>query len=177
LIERLRVARPEARFLELVHRLDRDTSGVLLVAKKRAALLALHATLREGQADKRYLVLAKGRWRDAKRRVELPLARFVTRSGEREVRVEHGDGRMARTVFYRRRVWPKATPPVSLLDSLREQPWTRWVVVGLGVVIVVGLGWLGWSAWKGRYESQGNMAFAQARTLVAQAGAPGAPVE
>src|SRR5258706_1978904 len=107
LIERLRAARPDARFLELVHRLDRDTSGVLLVAKKRAALLALHATLREGEADKRYLVLVKGRWRDVKRRVELPLAKFVT-GGERQVRVEHAGGRMARTVFYRRRGWTKA---------------------------------------------------------------------
>ncbi len=76
LIEQLRADRPQARFLELVHRLDRDTSGVLLVAKKRAALLALHATLREGGAQKRYLVLVKGRWRDATRRVELPLAKF-----------------------------------------------------------------------------------------------------
>jgi len=117
LIERLRAARPEARFLELVHRLDRDTSGVLLVAKKRAALLALHATLREGQADKRYLVLVKGRWRDAKRRVELPLARFVTGGGERQVRVEHASGRMARTVFYRRRIWPRAAPALSLLEA------------------------------------------------------------
>ena len=147
LIERLRAARPDARFLELVHRLDRDTSGVLLVAKKRAALLALHATLREGHADKRYLVLVRGRWRDAKRRVELPLAKFVTSGGERrqcqpmrrlgrqekEQRLdqqvhgrerpkvvggfEHASGRMARTVFYRRRVWPKATPPLSLLEA------------------------------------------------------------
>jgi 23S rRNA pseudouridine955/2504/2580 synthase len=117
LIERLRAARPDARFLELVHRLDRDTSGVLLVAKKRAALRALHATLREGQADKRYLVLAKGRWRDAKRRVELPLAKFVTGGGEREVRVERSGGRMASTVFYRRRVWANAAPPVSLLEA------------------------------------------------------------
>ncbi len=116
LIERLRAARPDARFLELVHRLDRDTSGVLLVAKKRAALLALHATLREGEADKRYLVLVRGRWRDAKRRVELPLAKFVT-GGERQVRVEHAGGRMARTVFYRRRVWTKAASPVSLLEA------------------------------------------------------------
>src|SRR5947199_1331757 len=60
LIERLRASRPGARFLELVHRLDRETSGVLLVAKKRAALLGLHATLREGLADKRYLVLVQG---------------------------------------------------------------------------------------------------------------------
>src|SRR5439155_27294135 len=83
LIERLRAARPDARFLELVHRLDRDTSGVLLVAKKRAALLAFHATLREGRADKRYLVLVKGGWRDRKRRVELPLRRFVTSGVDR----------------------------------------------------------------------------------------------
>jgi 23S rRNA pseudouridine955/2504/2580 synthase len=117
LIERLRAARPDARFLELVHRLDRDTSGVLLVAKTRAALLALHATLREGQADKRYFVLVKGRWRDAKRRVELPLAKFVTGDGERQVRVEPSVGRMARTVFYRRRVWANASPPASLLEA------------------------------------------------------------
>jgi 23S rRNA pseudouridine955/2504/2580 synthase len=117
LIERLRAGRPNARFLELVHRLDRDTSGVLLVAKKRAALLALHATLREGLADKRYLVLVRGRWRDAKRRVELPLVKFVTGSGERQVRVEHAGGRVACTVFYRRQVWPDAAPPVSLLEA------------------------------------------------------------
>ena len=64
LIERLRHARPEAKLLELVHRLDRDTSGVLLVAKKRAALVALHEQLREGRTDKRYLVLVRGNWRD-----------------------------------------------------------------------------------------------------------------
>src|SRR5262249_32004448 len=62
LIERLRRARPDARFLELVHRLDRDTSGVLLVAKKRSVLTALHAELRAGKVDKRYLVLVRGVW-------------------------------------------------------------------------------------------------------------------
>ncbi len=56
-----------------MHRLDRDTSGVLLVAKKRAALTALHAQLRDGDVDKRYLVLVRGKWRDAMRRVELAL--------------------------------------------------------------------------------------------------------
>jgi len=117
LIEQLRAARPEARFLELVHRLDRDTSGVLLIAKKRAALVALHATLREGVADKRYLVMVRGRWRDAKRRVELPLTRFLTGAGERKVRVERDGGKAARTVFYRRRVWAAAEPPVSLLEA------------------------------------------------------------
>src|SRR5688572_10415330 len=62
-IEQLRRERPQARFLELVHRLDRDTSGVLLVAKKRSALTALHAQLREGRAQKFYLTLVAGRWR------------------------------------------------------------------------------------------------------------------
>ena len=117
LIEQLRAARPQARFLELVHRLDRDTSGVLLVAKKRAALLALHATLREGGADKRYLVLVRGRWRDAMRRVELPLAKFVTGQSERRVRVEPDGGRAARTVFRRRQVWSAVEPPLSLLEA------------------------------------------------------------
>jgi 23S rRNA pseudouridine955/2504/2580 synthase len=117
LIEQLRAARPEARFLELVHRLDRDTSGVLLVAKKRAALLALHAAFREGEVDKRYLVLVKGRWCDATRKVELPLTKFVTGAGERRVRIERDGGKVARTVFHRRRVWADAEPPVSLLEA------------------------------------------------------------
>jgi 23S rRNA pseudouridine955/2504/2580 synthase len=116
-IEQLRAARPDARFLELVHRLDRDTSGVLLVAKTRAALLALHASFRESDVDKRYLVLVKGRWRDAMRKVELPLTKFLTRAGERRVRIEHDGGKMARTVFRRRHVWPGLEPPVSLLEA------------------------------------------------------------
>jgi 23S rRNA pseudouridine955/2504/2580 synthase len=117
LIEQLRAMRPGAKFLELVHRLDRDTSGVLLVAKKRAALLALHAALRDGGVDKRYLVLVKGKWRDAKRTVDLPLTKYLTREGERRVRVERETGRHARTVFHRRKVWPNADPPVSLLEA------------------------------------------------------------
>lgn len=117
LIEQLRAARPDARCLELVHRLDRETSGALLIAKKRTALVALHAALREGRVDKRYLVLVRGKWRDAKRKVELPLTKFVTGEGERRVRVERDRGRTATTVFYRRAVWPDAEPPVSLLEA------------------------------------------------------------
>jgi 23S rRNA pseudouridine955/2504/2580 synthase len=116
-IEQLRAARPQARFLELVHRLDRDTSGVLLVAKKRAALLALHASFREGKTDKRYLVLVQGRWREATRKVDLPLTKFVTGAGERRVRIERDGGKVARTVFHRRRVWADAQPPVTLLEA------------------------------------------------------------
>jgi 23S rRNA pseudouridine955/2504/2580 synthase len=116
LIERLRQSRPEARFLELVHRLDRDTSGILLIAKKRAALIGLHAQLREGAMDKRYLVLVRGKWRDAVRAVELPLTKFVTGDGERRVRVER-EGRNARTVFRLLRKWPDADPPTALLEA------------------------------------------------------------
>jgi 23S rRNA pseudouridine955/2504/2580 synthase len=116
LIEQLRAARPEARFLELVHRLDRDTSGILLVAKKRSALTALHAALREGRIDKRYLVLVRGRWRDARRKVELPLHKFLTGEGERRVRVER-DGRAATTIVHRQKLWPESEPPMSLLEA------------------------------------------------------------
>ena len=115
-IERLRRARPEAPFLELVHRLDRNTSGVLLIAKRRPALVGLHSQLRDGAIDKRYFVLVRGKWRDELRAVELALTTYVTSEGERRVRVDSG-GRRARTVFRRLDVWPSAVPPVSLLDA------------------------------------------------------------
>jgi len=116
-IEQLRAARPEARFLELVHRLDRETSGVLLLAKKRSALVALHAAMREGGFDKRYLALVRGRWRDEKRRVRLALHKFSTKEGERRVRVEEDEGMEAETVFYRRDAWPEHDPPLTLLEA------------------------------------------------------------
>lgn len=97
-IEGLRASRADARFLELVHRLDRDTSGVLLLAKKRSALTALHTQLREGRADKRYRVLVRGKWHDRRRVVDLPLQKRLTRAGERRVTVDRG-GAEARTVF------------------------------------------------------------------------------
>jgi 23S rRNA pseudouridine955/2504/2580 synthase len=116
LIEQLRAARTGARFLELAHRLDRDTSGVLLLAKKRAALVELHRMLRDGEIDKRYLVLVRGRWRDEKRVVRLSLHKFATRDGERRVRVED-DGQRAVTTFRRREVWPRHDPPLALLEA------------------------------------------------------------
>jgi TolA-binding protein len=66
---------------------------------------------------------------------------------------------------------------VSFLDWVREQHWTRWVLLGLGAVVVVGLTWAGWAAWKTRYEAQGGFAFAQARALALQAQTPGAPAD
>jgi 23S rRNA pseudouridine955/2504/2580 synthase len=97
-IERLRAERLQARFLELVHRLDRDTSGLLMVAKKRPALTALHRQLREGLVEKRYLVLVAGRWRNAKQRVRLPLLRYLDAEGERRVSVD-AEGQSADTLF------------------------------------------------------------------------------
>jgi 23S rRNA pseudouridine955/2504/2580 synthase len=116
LIEQLRLARPEAKFLELVHRLDRETSGILLIAKKRSALVGLHEQLREGGFDKRYLVLVRGRWRDARRRVRLSLHKFSTQEGERRVRVAD-DGQDAETIFHRRRTWFDRDPPLALLEA------------------------------------------------------------
>jgi len=116
LIEELRAARPEAPFLELVHRIDRETSGVLLVAKRRAALTSLHAQLRDGKVDKRYLVLVRGPWRGQKRTVSVPLHKFSTREGERRVRVE-ASGRDSITIFRRVQAWPVHVPPLALLEA------------------------------------------------------------
>ena len=97
-IEQLRAARPDAKFLELVHRLDRDTSGVLLLAKKRSALTNLHEQIRGGEPDKRYLVLVQGDWKNARQHVRLPLFKYNAPDGERRVRVQ-ADGMASHTVF------------------------------------------------------------------------------
>jgi len=96
-IERLRAAR-ELRFLELAHRLDRETSGLLMLGKKRSALVALHAALREGRVTKAYLVLVKGAWTQKYREIVLPLHKHVTREGERRVSVRQG-GQVSRSRF------------------------------------------------------------------------------
>ena len=103
-IEQLRLERPEARYLELVHRLDRETSGVLMLAKRRSALTELHRQLREGQVQKFYLALVKGEWREGKRSVKLPLNKYVLASGERRVSVGR-EGAPAHTVFRLRQNW------------------------------------------------------------------------
>jgi len=96
-IEQLRAARPGAKFLELVHRLDRETSGLLMVAKKRSALLALHAMLREGKGDKHYLALVEGDWVNDRQHIKLGLSKWTTQSGERRVKVDP-DGQSAHTI-------------------------------------------------------------------------------
>ena len=99
LIEQVRAARPHQPFLELAHRLDRETSGILLLAKSRRALVNLHQQLREGGVDKRYLALVKGDWVNDRQHVKAALTKYVTRDGERRVAVDHDDGVPSHTVF------------------------------------------------------------------------------
>ncbi|MFW3616293.1 RluA family pseudouridine synthase [Billgrantia antri] len=108
LIEALRQVREDLDFLELVHRLDRDTSGCLLLAKSRPALLALNESLKHHQMDKRYLALVAGRWPARREYVSARLDRYDAGNGERRVRVDAA-GKVARTRFAVREALPKAT--------------------------------------------------------------------
>jgi len=98
LIEALRLMRPQARSLELVHRLDRDTSGCVMIAKKRSMLRYLHQQLREGHIDKRYLALVTGRWPNRRKLVSAPLLKNNLQSGERMVNVSP-EGKKSVTEF------------------------------------------------------------------------------
>ncbi|MBL8519628.1 MAG: RluA family pseudouridine synthase [Betaproteobacteria bacterium] len=112
MIEMLRDLRPDARFLELVHRLDRDTSGLVLVAKKRSALTGLHALLRgerEARMDKHYLALVKGDWPYERRHIRIRLAKHVMASGERRVTADEEDGQESHTIVTRKERLPGAT--------------------------------------------------------------------
>jgi 23S rRNA pseudouridine955/2504/2580 synthase len=97
IIEALRASRP-AETLELAHRLDRDTSGILLIARKPSALRTLHALLREGRVQKSYLALVAGNWQLGHKRIDAPLRTDLRIGGERTVRV-HADGKEALTEF------------------------------------------------------------------------------
>ena len=96
-IETLRADRPQES-LELVHRLDRETSGVLLVARRRSSLRTLHALMREGLVQKRYLALVAGQWPHGKAHIDVPLKTRQLQSGERIVRAQQG-GKEALSVF------------------------------------------------------------------------------
>ncbi len=98
LIERARAARPNQEFLELGHRLDRETSGVILLAKSRRCLLGLHAQLRAGEVDKRYLALVAGDWVNERQHIRLALAKRLTPANERRVHVDPDDGAASHTV-------------------------------------------------------------------------------
>lgn len=97
-IEALRALRPEQKYLELVHRLDRDTSGCLLIAKRRSALKSLHEQLRDKTVDKRYHALVAGEWPDNRHKVRAPLRKNILKSGERMVSVAP-DGKESETRY------------------------------------------------------------------------------
>lgn len=97
-IEALRAAHPDLKELELVHRLDRDTSGCLLIAKRRAVLRELHRSLREREMQKHYRALVVGRWPFGRKLIDLPLKTNLKQGGERVVRV-HPDGQHAVSMF------------------------------------------------------------------------------
>lgn len=99
LIEALRALKPELPYLELAHRLDRETSGCLIVAKRRSALRNLHEQFRQRVVKKRYLTLVPGKWDRKVKLVEAPLKRNELRSGERMVEVNFRDGQPSSTGF------------------------------------------------------------------------------
>lgn len=105
-IEQLRRQRPELRMLELAHRIDRETSGLLIVAKKRSALTALHDMMRDGRIEKRYFTLVPGRWANAMQHVKVPLFKYLTPEGERRVRVS-AEGKPAHSIVRLVRRWPR----------------------------------------------------------------------
>jgi 23S rRNA pseudouridine955/2504/2580 synthase len=109
-IESLRAARPQAKFLELAHRLDRDTSGLLLIAKKRSALVELHRMLREGEVEKIYTAVVAGQYRGPGE-IRASLHKYVTGSGERRVAVREGGMRAATRIGVL-----KQSPLLSVLE-------------------------------------------------------------
>jgi 23S rRNA pseudouridine955/2504/2580 synthase len=104
----LRLLRPEAHFLELVHRLDKDTSGCLIIAKKRSPLKQLHELFRDNHVQKTYLALLAGQWARKKLVVNAPLLKNVSKGGERMVVISQA-GKEAETLFRRMKVFADST--------------------------------------------------------------------
>ena len=115
-IEQLRATRPEAKFLELVHRLDRDTLRGADVRKKAIGAGGDARKIAGGKVQKLYLALVRGHWRDAKRAVKVPLQKHLLANGERRVSVSE-DGQAAHTIFRLRQSWPKLETPVQSARS------------------------------------------------------------
>ena len=117
-IETLRITRPELNFLELVHRLDRDTSGVLLLAKKRSALVELRRQIREGQTDKRYYLLAHGEIQQGTQVMQLkfPLHKYLLPNGERRVRVDP-EGLPSHTALRVTRIMKRDDMAITLAEA------------------------------------------------------------
>jgi len=117
-IEQMRQARPGARLLELVHRLDRETSGLLLIAKKKSALKALQDQFRERETGKTYLTLVKGVWPAQLKVLDQPLHKYLLPDGERRVRVTSKDDPNGMRSVTLVRVVARVTPPVGLPAGL-----------------------------------------------------------
>jgi 23S rRNA pseudouridine955/2504/2580 synthase len=133
-IEQLRAARPQARMLDLVHRIDRETSGVLLIAKKRSALTALHDAMRRGHVRKRYLAIALGDWSGPQRALRLPLHKYTTDAGEKRVVVREGGQPSGTKVKARQRLVHPRFGPCTLLECDLETGRTHQIRVHLAHV-------------------------------------------
>lgn len=119
-IEALRAARPQAKFLELAHRLDRDTSGLLVIAKKRSALIELHRMLREGEVEKVYLAAVEGEYRGPAE-IRASLHKYVTGSGERRVAVAEAGRSAVTKVKALKRAQPFSLLELRLLTGRTHQ--------------------------------------------------------
>lgn len=123
IIEALRALRGDQQYLELVHRLDKDTSGCLLVAKKRSALRALQTQLRHKRIQKDYLTLVRGRWSKQDKSITVPLLKVNLAAGEQIVRVD-ASGKPSQTrykieQFYQEATLVKASPITGRTHQIR----------------------------------------------------------
>ncbi len=121
IIESLRILYPLAKRFELVHRLDRATSGCLLIAKKASVLRHLHEQIRENKMEKTYVTLLKGQIFEKRVKIDEPLRKFVTKSGERMVAISE-DGKSSQTLFFPKQVFKRATlTDVKLITGRTHQ--------------------------------------------------------
>lgn len=135
LIELLRKQRPDSRFLELVHRLDRETSGLIMIAKKRNVLLGLHEMMRTDQIDKRYLAMVHGGLDFEKKVVTQPLLKYLLPNGERRVRIAQA-GQFAQTILRKKREFSE----YSLLEAQLKTGRTHQIRVHLASMALPILG-------------------------------------